>query len=133
MKNENFNPFCSRAMDITFSKNISNNNFETTKENKITVKNETITNTNIIDNLSSKSTNIHHPAANTQQISSKATNSAWHKCNLCPYVAKTLSQLHVHKELHIKDKTRPFKCKYCNYYVRGLHSLPQHEKIHLTK
>lgn len=133
VKNENFNPFYSKAMDTTFSKNTSNNNFEIIKENNIIVKNEAITNTKIIENFNAKSSNQHHSAANTEQISSKASNSSSHKCNSCPYVAKTLSQLHGHNKFHSIDKKRPFKCKYCNYYVQGLHSLPQHEKIHLTK
>lgn len=58
-----------------------------------------------------------------------------YKCQFCPYVSNSKSQLQYHSSFHnqksfVGDDTEVFSCKYCTYTVSRRHLLLQHLKMH---
>ena len=56
--------------------------------------------------------------------------SAKNRCDGCPFVAGTKTQLLYHKQFHRPNRGAPYKCSNCSYSVSHQHLLNQHQKVH---
>lgn len=66
------------------------------------------------------------------QLSKRArmTGSAKNRCDGCPFIAGTKTQLLYHKQFHRPNRVAPYKCSLCSYAVSHQHLLNQHFKVH---
>ncbi|RWS26307.1 zinc finger protein Xfin-like protein, partial [Leptotrombidium deliense] len=52
------------------------------------------------------------------------------KCDSCPFIAGTKTQLLYHKQFHRPNRNAPYKCSLCSYAVSYQHLLNQHLRVH---
>jgi hypothetical protein len=52
------------------------------------------------------------------------------KCDKCPFIAGTKTQLLYHKQFHRPNRNASYSCTMCSYSVSYLHLLNQHMKVH---
>ena len=52
------------------------------------------------------------------------------RCDDCPFIAGTKTQLLYHKQFHRPNRHASYRCTYCSYSVSYLHLLNQHMKVH---
>lgn len=52
------------------------------------------------------------------------------RCDKCPFIAGTKTQLLYHKQFHRPNRSAQYSCTLCTYSVSYLHLLNQHMKVH---
>lgn len=69
------------------------------------------------------------PNSNLSVIRQSASVSK-NRCDKCPFIAGTKTQLLYHKQFHRPNRSAQFSCTLCTYSVSYLHLLNQHMKVH---
>jgi len=67
--------------------------------------------------------NVNVPARQSASVSKN-------KCDKCPFIAGTKTQLLYHKQFHRPNRNASYSCTMCTYSVSYLHLLNQHMKVH---
>lgn len=68
-----------------------------------------------------------HGSAAAARFNKRATSK--NRCDACPFVAGTKTQLLYHKQFHRPNRAA-YKCPHCSYSVSHQHLLNQHLKVH---
>ncbi|RWS11843.1 zinc finger protein Xfin-like protein [Dinothrombium tinctorium] len=68
-------------------------------------------------------------SVNTSQVRQSASVFK-NKCDSCPFIAGTKTQLLYHKQFHRPNRNAPYKCNLCSYAVSYQHLLNQHLRVH---
>ena len=84
----------------------------------------------LIINEENESAKLYSQAnANLAAVRQSASVSK-NRCDKCPFIAGTKTQLLYHKQFHRPNRSAQFSCTLCTYSVSYLHLLNQHMKVH---
>ncbi|XP_054164630.1 zinc finger protein Xfin-like [Oppia nitens] len=63
-------------------------------------------------------------------VSRQSASVSKNRCDKCPFIAGTKTQLLYHKQFHRPNRNATYSCSLCTYSVSYLHLLNQHMKVH---
>ncbi|CAG2101412.1 unnamed protein product [Medioppia subpectinata] len=67
---------------------------------------------------------------NQNQMARQSASVSKNRCDKCPFIAGTKTQLLYHKQFHRPNRNSSYSCTLCTYSVSYLHLLNQHMKVH---